>query len=121
MTSAGLGNYDQLTNVDASDMEQLQLSFNAHFEGVQNNHGHSVSTNSYMSKFPNIERIRSKIESEPVYSETLSGGTTQYSWSSMKRLKEEDVQSQQRIPSMWPRYPGATDYPLLDYHTENLR
>ena len=122
MTSAGLGNYDQLASVDTTDMEQLQLSLTAHFEGVQGNHGHPVATNSYVSKFTNtIERIKTKIDPETVYNESLSADPPPFGWSTMKRMKDEDVQLQQRFPPIWSRYPGAPDYPLLDYHGESLR
>lgn len=126
MSSSGLGSYDQLASVDTSEMEQLQLSFNAHFDGLQGIHGHAATPNSFhVPKFANVERL--KIKSEPNTSKAFidtSKSLSQdisYGWPSVKKEKYEDVQSQQRLSSMWPRYPGTQNYSLADCHVESLR
>lgn len=111
-------------------MEQLQLSFNAHFDGLQGSNGHSVLNNSYISKCSNtdlkfkikcdINTSTSKSYNSPFLNVSRTNSDNIYDWTT-KKDRNDDIQHHQRIPSMWPKYPGTHEYSLNDYHVENYR
>lgn len=96
-------------------MEQLQLSFNTHFDGLQGIHSHMMQSNIlHVPKFACAER--SRIKGEPDTSRNLLD-----SWSPIKKEKHDEIPSQQHLTQAWSKYPGSHNYSLTGCPIENVR
>ncbi len=113
MSSTGFSGFDQLGSVDSTDMEQLQLSFSAQFDGIQSSNGHTLQNTSVAKSEPKF-----KMKNESASAASKSAGNV-FGWPTKKSKYEDD--QHQRMTSMWSNLPGAPAYSLDDYQVESLR
>lgn len=95
MSSTGFSGFDHLSTVDAVEIEQLQLSLSAHFDGNQGSIGHV---------FASKTDLKSKIKNEP--KPTIVSEIPPKTQSVVSAWSTEDSHYQ-RVSSSWPKYPGT--------------
>lgn len=110
MSSTGFSGYDHLPTVDSVEIEQLQLSLGAHFDGIQGSIGHV---------FASKTDLKSKIKNEP--KPMIVSEITPKTESVVSEWLTEDSQYQ-RVSSSWPKYPGTHNmYSLIEWRERNLK